>query len=388
MTIAFTSHVFPRTTDALLKSAWGHVYNLCNMSQLASAKDKMRFDALFNDPPAFTAENVLEHFGPLLENPRHTILRGLAEVFTSLDPAFKSHEKMKIGVKGLPKRVILQRVTGYGSHGRRQLEDMIKALLTLMGSGSIYSYHRAEDLPENSVTYDDIQKMINGDETILKEHLGIWLKTYQNTNGHLYFSADMLNTVNLALAEYFGEVLPDGPEADASRKKATSTAVSKDLQFYATPTHIADRLVDQIYRLSEASVLEPSCGEGALLDALRDRGVMDVFGIEYDSDRANICKRKEYNVQRANFLETVPHRVFDAVVMNPPFYGRHYEKHIRHALTHLKTGGQQLVAVLPATARYDHMLLEDLNPRWTDLPCGSFAASGTNIETGICKIMK
>lgn len=81
----------------------------------------------------------------------------------------------------------------------------------------------------------------------------------------------------------------------------------------------------------------------------------------------------------ANFLETEPTGDFDQVVMNPPFYGRHYAKHVEHALRFLRPGGR-LTAVLPATARYDHGLLAG---RWEDLPVASFAESGTNINTTV-----
>jgi hypothetical protein len=65
--------------------------------------------------------------------------------------------------------------------------------------------------------------------------------------------------------------------------------------------------------------------------------------------------------------------------MNPPFYGKHYVKHVLHALKFLKPGGK-LTAILPASARYDHKLLDG---RWSDLPVGSFSESGTNINTTV-----
>jgi len=94
-------------------------------------------------------------------------------------------------------------------------------------------------------------------------------------------------------------------------------------------------------------------------------------------------------VLTANFLEALPTGDFDKVVMNPPFYGRHYAKHVRHALKFLKPGGV-LVAILPATARYDHDELADLvrNQResWRDLPVASFADAGTNVPTTMLRI--
>jgi SAM-dependent methyltransferase len=128
-------------------------------------------------------------------------------------------------------------------------------------------------------------------------------------------------------------------------------------------------------------VLEPSCGDGRILDELRARGCRS-FGIEVHGARSAEARAKGHSVLTANFLECPPRPEFDFVVMNPPFYGRHYVKHVRHALKFLKPGGT-LVSILPATAHYDH---DDLKGDWTDLPVGSFAESGTNVPTGILKI--
>ncbi len=128
-------------------------------------------------------------------------------------------------------------------------------------------------------------------------------------------------------------------------------------------------------------VLEPSCGDGRIMDELRKRGCQS-FGIEYHAGRAAEARAKGHNVLTANFLECPPRPEFDFVVMNPPFSGRHYIKHISHALKFLKPGGR-LVSILPATAWYDH---GEIKGSWTDLPVGSFAEAGTNVPTGIVRI--
>jgi SAM-dependent methyltransferase len=186
----------------------------------------------------------------------------------------------------------------------------------------------------------------------------------------------------MALAEYYGEVLADCSEEKPSQQRA-STAVSKDLQYYPTPKAVVERVVDQLYGLKNQRVLEPSCGCGRFLDALRKAGAT-VVGIEVDPSRANEARAKGHSVMIANFLETVPTGDYDRVVMNPPFYGKHYAKHVEHALKFLKPDGV-LTAILPITARYDHGLLDG---RWDDLPVGSFSESGTNINTTVLTIRK
>ena len=54
--------------------------------------------------------------------------------------------------------------------------------------------------------------------------------------------------------------------------------------------------------------------------------------------RAAEARAMGHAVQCANFLETVPSASFDHVVMNPPFFGTHYARHVEHALRYLKPG--------------------------------------------------
>ncbi len=130
-------------------------------------------------------------------------------------------------------------------------------------------------------------------------------------------------------------------------------------------------------------MLEPSCGDGRILDEIAARGYRSL-GFEYHAGRAAEARAKGHNVVTGNFLEQPAEPVFDRVVMNPPFYGRHYIKHVRHALGFLKVGGT-LVSILPATAHYDH---DELTGEWRDLPVGSFWAAGTNVPTGLLRIVK
>lgn len=372
--------------QSLLKSAWRHVYDLYGLEQIASAEAKRRYEQMFSAPPPFTVENIRDQFGDLVADPWGSILRGLAEVFSQLDPAFKSHEKMKIGVKGLPKRVILSNVAGYGSWGRDQLRDILNALAAYQGK-PLLEYREIEALLSGQALLDSwaAPKDHHRPEVTFPAR-GVWLKRFANGNGHLFFAPYTLADVNRALAEYYGDVLPDCPD-ERPAKQRSSTAVSADLQYYPTPAAVVGRvLADMSYRLPGQRVLEPSCGCGRFLDALRAAGA-EVIGCEVDPTRAAMCEARGHRVMRMNFLETVPDASFDRVVMNPPFYGRHYAKHVRHALRFLKPGGT-LTAILPATARYDHGELDDLRPSWSDLPVGSFRESGTNINVSVATIRR
>lgn len=354
--------------NSLLKSAWMYVYNKYEIARIASAKDKRLFTQSMEKPAPFTSENVFATFGDYLFNERANILRGLAEVFCDLDPAYKSHDKVKIGVKGLPKRVIL---TGCGSYGHgwgyERVRDMLNALAAYQG--------------KQLVTHQELSDLFKQEDALKSTH-GVWLRRFSNGNGHLFFAPDTVRDINMALAEYYGAVLADCAD-DAPTEKRQSTAVAKDLQYYPTPVAVVDRVLDDAYIREGQKVLEPSCGDGRFLDALRDKG-FDAYGIEIDAGRAAQAREKGHSVLVANFLETVPTAIYDHVVMNPPFYGNYYAKHVNHALKFLKIGGK-LTAILPITARYDHGLLTG---EWRDLPVGSFSESGTNINTTVLTMWK
>ncbi|MFZ0271021.1 MAG: DUF4942 domain-containing protein [Acidobacteriaceae bacterium] len=362
-----TGHVHVRTlTESLLKSAWLCVYNGLCIETIAPAGDKNRFKQAMANPPPFTIENIRATFGDYVANPRANILRGLAEAFCLLDPAYKSHDRVKIGVQGLPKRVILSYVNDYSGYGTERLKDVINALA---------AYQR-----KPLIEWSELRDILKDGESASSSR-GITLKRFKNGNAHLHFSPETLLDINRALAEFYGDVLADCHEERPDRPRG-STAVSKDLQYYPTPGDVVARVLDEL-RLEGDFVLEPSCGCGRILDGLRERGAK-AFGIEVDPARANQSRNKGHAVMTANFLEVTPTPKYDRVVMNPPFYGTHYAKHVQHARKFLKPDGV-LTAILPITARYDHGLVEG---HWSDLPLGSFRDSGTNINTTVLTIRK
>ena len=373
-------------------SAWRHVYKGMNIDRIATANDKRRFEHSMSNPPEFTLENIRATFGDYIQSPMSNILRGLAEVFCDLDPIYKSHEKMKIGVKGLPKRVILSSVTKYSSYGKDKLENILNALAAYQGKPLI-TYPEIEALMNDDYALFDGSKILKRYNHTTHQYedfnpvpRGIWLKRYNNGNAHLYFSPEALVDINKALSEYYGEVLADCVEPE-EYKKRQSTAVSKDLQYYPTPVNVVERVLSDFYIKPEHEILEPSCGCGRFLDELKTK-TSKLFGIEVDINRVNLCRDKGYNVMAANFLEVEPIAKYDYVFMNPPFSGKHYAKHVNHAFKFLKSGGT-LVAILPVTARDDHDLLNHYKrARWSDLPVGSFRESGTNINTVIFTAFK
>lgn len=369
---------------SLLRSAWRHCYKLYSLETFATAADKKRIQQMLEAPPPFTVDNIRDRFGAYILDPWGSILRGLAEAFADLDPVFKSHEKVKIGAKGLPKRVILHGFSEYSScYGMERVRDILNALAAYQGK-PLLSHPEIFALTKNGDALIEASEHpgTRDGEVLHWPARGVWLRRFQNGNGHLFFGPEALEDVNRALAEYYGDVLPDAAEDRPSKPRA-GTEVSKDLQYYPTPVSVVERVLGEIYIKPGERVLEPSCGCGRFLDGLRALGAV-VYGVEFDAGRAAQCRAKGHSVLTANFLETQPSGDFDRVVMNPPFAGKHYAKHVAHALKFLRPGGT-LTAILPATARYDHGLLDG---SWHDLPVGSFSESGTNICTTVLTIHK
>lgn len=398
-TVVSKSYIYRSKLESnLLSSAWLAAIKRINLNEILSTKDKKSLNMTLADPPPFTLDNIIASFSDYLSRPRYHILRGLAEVFVDLDPSYKSHSKVRIGVKGLPKRVI---ISGWGewfsSHGKDRVRDVINALAVVQGKEKLtnaeldilsMTSRKSEVAVFDGSSYHQANKAA-GDTEYKTVDRGVSVKVFGNGNAHIIFDKWAQFDINKALAEFYGEVLPDVDEEGLPR--ASSTAVAKDLQFYWTPDAVIQKAMvmaniycDKNYHGSAPKyrILEPSCGDGRILDVIRDWG-HDGVGVEYHSGRVAEAKAKGHKVLRANFLEHPPEPNFDRVVMNPPFGGLHYIKHVKHALKFLKPGGV-LVAVLPATAHYDH---KGLIGEWSDLPVGSFSEVGTNIPTGLLKIV-
>ena len=176
---------------ALLRSAWKHVYNGLNIESIATAKDRKQLELKLTTPLPFTLENIAEVFGDYLLDRRFHVLKGLAECFCDLDPAYKSHSKVKIGVEGLPKRIIVSYVTGWNSWGRERVKDTLNALRLYRGEPR-YTHVEFENM------MDEAEKWGEAD------FCGGKIKVFKNENGHLIFDKQGLLDINRALGEFYG----------------------------------------------------------------------------------------------------------------------------------------------------------------------------------------
>lgn len=169
-------------------------------------------------------------------------------------------------------------------------------------------------------------------------------------------------------------------------------------KLFPTPHALADRLVDLAGIAPGHSVLEPSAGTGALLEAIHDKAASaDVVAVELNphlaqylaklyadpKDAVNyICR----TVLAADFLSLTPVDTgyFDRIVMNPPFENGADIRHILHAVKFLKPDG--ILAAICANGPRQREQLMSLATQWEDLPEGTFKEQGTSVATAILVI--
>lgn len=115
--------------------------------------------------------------------------------------------------------------------------------------------------------------------------------------------------------------------------------------FFPTPSKLAGDLVKKAQIEDGHSVLEPSAGLGHLAQAILEAHPdTDLQCVEYYQPLAEALELKGLNALHGDFLQ-ITDRVYDRIVMNPPFENLADIEHVRHAWTLLKPGGR-LVAIM------------------------------------------
>jgi len=164
--------------------------------------------------------------------------------------------------------------------------------------------------------------------------------------------------------------------------------------FFPTPASLVDDMIRaaDIHDWSEARYCEPNGGTGAIADAIRaaaPNATLDVCEI-LDLNRA-VLESKGYAITAEDFLAWNPSRVYDAIIMNPPFAAKDdataWLTHLLHAWSLLKCGGK-LVCIAPSSLRFNDSAAiraaRDLilqHGGMGALPAGTFKVSGTMAAT-------
>lgn len=135
--------------------------------------------------------------------------------------------------------------------------------------------------------------------------------------------------------------------------KEAKNAKKQRAAFY-TPLELVATMVEMAAVHGESRCLEPSAGDGRIVHALAQAGVQIIDAVEIEPTMHKIIKKLGGKMIGGDFLDIVASTWeddrYDAVIMNPPFKGKEWKKHLEHAWSFLRRGGR-LVAVLPQNAR-------------------------------------
>jgi len=195
----------------------------------------------------------------------------------------------------------------------------------------------------------------------------------------------------------FGFVFPSDPtdllDQIANGEKRN---LKKEFQFFATPDPIADYLVELADIKTGEAILEPSAGQGAIIEAIyRKNRNANVFAIELMKINSSILTKKGFQHQCCDYLKTESHPVIDKIIANPPFNKNQDIDHITKMYEDCKPGGR-IVSIASKHWQLSNNKKETAFRNWLDeidaevieIEKGAFKESGTMISSCIIVINK
>lgn len=353
--------------------------------------------------PEITEDNVLATIQDFYERSGEIFRRGIARAFSALDRKFRSHDGFKIGT-----RLILSYAFNefgswrWGHHHRETLLDIERVFLILDGRkptaayagvvGTVEAERQEGSGPRRSCHHGDYFE----------------IRIFKNGNAHLWMRRpDLVKKVNHLLAEYYGAALAHGEDENEEPSPFTTAmdrALAKNLGFFPTPEPLVEKVIEaaELWSLDPLSILEPSAGTGSISSRAvnpypkqhyhtNECAKHHVTAIELDPERAkSLAQDGRYRVVYArDFLTVTPNgKLFDRVLMNPPFDRDRDIDHVVHAISFLKPGGI-LVAIMSASTEFAESRkalalrkqVDAWRGRFMDLPEDSFKESGTHVNT-------
>lgn len=171
-------------------------------------------------------------------------------------------------------------------------------------------------------------------------------------------------------------------------------------QYYPTPDDIAKYMVSLsgIRYGGGKVVLEPSAGKGAILQYLVQYMGNEINAVEIDRDKSNYLRGMGYKVECKSFEDYIGEdssKLYDIVVMNPPFSGYRDIKHIAMAFNKLRVGGRVVSLIASNHLKYNEEIVKifreklvEYGGKVEELPYGVFNGSGTLVDVSIIVLDK
>jgi len=164
--------------------------------------------------------------------------------------------------------------------------------------------------------------------------------------------------------------------------------LQKEYQFFATPDDIADWLVELADLQNYEKVLEPSAGQGAIVEAMQRKwhNIVPVC-VEIMPQNSLILTKKKITHFFQDFLTSECKCPFDKIIANPPFSKNQDIDHVYKMVECCKQGGR-VVSVMSNHWRESDKkkesefrnFLEGMEAEIHDIPAGKFKESGTMIS--------
>jgi hypothetical protein len=182
-----------------------------------------------------------------------------------------------------------------------------------------------------------------------------------------------------ARSEGWGRVRFDFDAANVLREIISSGCVpdQRAHQYFPTPRHLAERIVELAKIGPDDRVLEPSAGQGAISELLpRDRTLC----VEVNALHCAVLRAKGFTVLESDFLKVDPREhAVTRVVMNPPFDHAQWRRHVEHAASMLQSDGAVLVAILPSWAPRDLLDMPGFSLTWSEPIRDAFPGTSVSV---------
>lgn len=172
----------------------------------------------------------------------------------------------------------------------------------------------------------------------------------------------------------------------------------KQYQFFATPPELADKLVELADVKPEHIILEPSAGQGALIEAMIRYGhpSMNIFAVELMKVNSIVLNEKGFHHELGDFLK-IPESLnyYDRIIANPPFAKNQDIDHVERMYELLKPGGRIVSIMSPhwtfASNKKETAFrewIEEVDAEVIKIEKGVFKDSGTMVNSVIVIIDK
>jgi hypothetical protein len=177
-----------------------------------------------------------------------------------------------------------------------------------------------------------------------------------------------------------------------------SRNLKKEFQFFATPDDLADELVKLAEINNLHTILEPSAGQGSIINAIQryyGKGRMVHCYELMPVNQAILKKISRIDFLGDDFLNCNYFDKFDRIIANPPFSKNQDIQHIYKMYDCLKSGGR-IVTIASKhwqlsnnkTETEFRNWLNSVNAEINEIPAGKFKDSGTMISSVMIIINK